>query len=341
MPEVTLIPEIHEQAREAAREQLTRSSMFRAMSLDEQHDVYHSVVDDNYRRIAQQQGLASAMVEGFKDYNPGFEDSVDAFEDLVDSVDFPSFVADLLKAVFDANISVQKRQTDDFIRLMREATKSTADFLKKVDDQDAFAYLVEKPNSQYNLSMEEDPEGGSKLSLTTPEGEPVDMDDNEVKAAIVDAKIAMAKEHRAALREVILMGVTRLIVDKGEVEAAVEFKIKATRDSRKSHKDQNVNVFNASASYGGGLMGSIFGGPKGSMSISNTNIQVNTSSQTAQDEMFAKLMGNVKIQFSSDYFKLDNFANMYAAGGTEAFAPQPQGGVPGLPAGSTTPTSGG
>lgn len=338
MAEHTLVPEIYQQAREAARAQLARSSMFRAMSLDEQQDVYHSVVDDNYRQIARQQGLSSAMVEDFKDYNPGFDESVDAFEDLVDSVDFPAFVADLLKAVFDANISVQKRQTDDFIRLMREATKPTADFLKKVGDEDAFARLVENPNSQYNLSMEEDPEGGSKLSLTTPEGEPVDMDDNEVKAAIVDAKIAMAKEHRAALREVILMGVTRLIVDKGEVEAAVEFKIKATRDSRKTHKDQNVNVFNASASYDGGLMGSIFGGPKGSMSVTNTNIQVNTSSQTAQDELFAKLMGNVKIQFSSDYFKLDNFANMYAAGGTEAFAPQPQGGAPGLPAGATTPT---
>lgn len=333
MSDTTIVPEIHQQAREAAREQLTRSAMFRAMSLDEQQDVYHSIVDENYQRIARQQGLSTAMVEGFKDYNPGFDESVDAFEDLVDSVDFPAFVGDLLKAVFDANISVQKRQTDDFIRLMREATKSTADFLKKVDDQDAFAYLVEKPNSQYNLSMEEDAEGGSKLSLTTPEGEPVDMDDNEVKAAIVDAKIAMAKEHRAALREIILMGVTRLIVDKGEVEAAVEFKIKATRDSRKAHKDQNVNVTSLGASYGGGLA-SLFGGPKGNFSMTNTNIQVNTSSQTAQDELFAKLMGNVKIQFSSDYFKLDNFANMYAAGGTEAFAPQQQGGGPGLPAGS-------
>lgn len=337
MSKLTLNPGVHQQAREAAREQLARSAMFRAMSIDEQQDVYHTVVDDNYRRIARQQGLSTAMVEGFKDYDPGFEESVDAFEDLVDSVDFPAFVADLLKAVFDANLVVQDKQTKTFIRLMREATKSTADFLKKVEDEDAFAYLVDKPNSQYNLSMEENPEGGSKLALTTPEGEPVDMDDNEVKAAIMDAKIAMAKEHRAALREVLLMGVTRLIVDKGEVEAAVEFKITAKRDSRKTHKDQNINVINASASYGGGVLGSIFGGPAGSMSVSNTNIQVNTSSQTAQDELYARLMGKVKIQFSSDYFKLDNFANMYAAGGTEAFAPQPQGG----PVGATTPARGG
>jgi hypothetical protein len=332
MPSTPRVPEIQRQAREAARDQLSRSSMFRAMSIDEQQDVYHSVVDDNYRKLARQSGLSSAMVEDFDDYDPGFGNSVDAFQDLVDSVDFPTFVSDLLKAVFDANISVQKRQTDDFIRLMREATKSTADFLKKVDDEDAFAYLVESPNSQFNLSMEEDPEGGSKLALTTPEGEPVNMDDNEVKAKIMDAKIAMAKEHRAALREILLMGVTRMIVKKGEVEAAVEYKITAKRDSRKTHRDQNINNTSFNASYGGGVA-SIFGGPKASFNMTNTNIQVNTSSQTAEDELSARLMGKVKIEFASDYFKLDNFANMYADGGTQALQPQPQPAVPGLPQG--------
>jgi len=333
MPAIQMVPEIKQRAREAAQASLKRSAMFRAMSLPEQEDVYHATVATEYDKIARQQGLATAMVEDFGDYDPGFDESVDAFEDLVDSVDFPRFVSDLLKAVFAANLDVMKSQTDNYIRLMREATKSTADFLKKVDDEDAFASLVESPGSQYNLSMEEDAEGGSKLSLTTPEGEPVDMDDNEVKAKIMDAKIAMAKEHRAALREVLLMGVTRLVVNKGDIEAAVEFRIKATRDSRKAHKDQNVNVFNASASYGGGLLGSIFGGPKGSMSVTNTNIQVNTSSQVAQDEMTAKLMGKVKIEFKTDYFKLDNFAAMYSDGGVGALQPQQQGGQPMLPAG--------
>lgn len=324
MTQYTRVPEIQAQARQAARAQLAQSAMFRGMSIDEQRDVYHSVVDDNYRQIARQQGLASQMGIGdFEDYDPGFESSVDAFEDLVDSVDFPQFVSDLLKAVFDANISVQKAQTDDYIRLMREATKSTADFLKQTNDEDAFAYLAESPNAQFNLLMEEDPEGGSKLALTTPEGEPVDMDDNQVKAAIMDAKIAMAKEHRAALREIILMGVTRIIVKKGEVEAAVEYKINAKRDSRKSRRGQNINTLQLDAKFGGAS--SIFGGPKGNISMTNTNIQVNTSSQTAQDDLSAKLMGKVKIEFASDFFKLDNFANMYADGGVKALQPQQQG----------------
>jgi hypothetical protein len=37
----------------------------------------------------------------------------------------------------------------------------------------------------------------------------------------------------------------------------------------------------------------------------------------------------VNIEFKTDYFKLDNFANMYADGGTAALKPAP--GAPGAP----------
>jgi hypothetical protein len=130
----------------------------------------------------------------------------------------------------------------------------------------------------------------------------------------MDAKIAMAKEHRAALREVILMGVTRLVVEKGEIEAGVEFSIKATRESKKHHDDKNINTVTASASWDG-LFAS------GSVSMQNTNIQVNTSDKKATDDLSAKLMGKVNIKFKTDYFKLDNFANMYADGGVAALKP--------------------
>ncbi|MBX7225022.1 MAG: hypothetical protein K1X55_03270 [Chitinophagales bacterium] len=331
-----LMPEIKEQARAMARDILVRSQSFKAMPPDEQRSIYLTLVDENIHKLAKQHGLVKEMAQskgpgaemGFGGYNPGLEGSVDAFEDLVDSVDFPKFVADLMKAVFDANITVMKKQTDDYIRLMKEATKGVADFVKKVKDDDSFAYLAETKGNQFGIQMEDSPDGGSKMVLTNPEGEKVDMEDNEVKAKIMEAKIAMAKEHRAALREVILMGVTRLVVEKGEIDAAVEFSIKSTRKSNKSHKDQNINTTSLNMEYGGGLMGSIFGGPSGSMNMTNTNIQVNTSNKDATDEMTAKLTGHVNIKFKTDYFKLDNFANMYADGGIAALKPAAPAAVP-------------
>ncbi|UJR82743.1 hypothetical protein [Sandaracinus amylolyticus] len=320
--------EIQQRARQMARAQLARSTSFAAMSVDEQRDIYLHVVQQNADKLAREQGLSVAFADkgpgaemGFGGYDPGFQGSTAAFNELVDSVDFPKFVADLLKAVFDANLRVMKSQTDDFIRLMREATKSTADFVKKVGDDEAFAYLAETKGNQFNLQMEP----GGKLSLTNPQGEKVDLEDNEVKARIMDAKIAMAKEHRAALREVLLMGVTRLVVEKGEIEAGVEFKITANRNSKKTHNDQNINTVTANASYS-------FLGFDANVGVQNTNIQINTSEKTATDDLSAKLMGKVKIAFKTDYFKLDNFANMYADGGVAALKPPAPGGQGGGPA---------
>ena len=163
------------------------------------------------------------------------------------------------------------------------------------------------------------------------------MEDTEVKRHILEAKINMAKEHRAALREVLLMGVTRLVVEKGEIEAGVEFSVKASRESKAHHDDQNINTLGVNLEYGGGIMGAIFGGPSGSVNMTNTNIQVNTSDKKATDDLSAILKGKVNIKFKTDYFKLDNFANMYADGGiaalkqgTAAGAAPGQPGAPGM-----------
>jgi hypothetical protein len=219
--------------------------------------------------------------------------------------------------VFDANLKVMKEQTDSYIKLMKEATKSVADFIKQVKDEESFAKLAESRSNQYNVTTEKGADGNMKLALTDPKGDKLDPEDAEVKRHILEAKINMAKEHRAALREVLLMGVTRLVVKKGEIEAGVEFTIKAKRESKAHHEDQNVNVTTIESEYQSPGFG-LFGGPSGSFNTTNTNIQINTSDKKATDDLSATLKGHVKIEFATDYFKLDNFANMYADGGVAA-----------------------
>lgn len=331
--------DLRELARAETKAVLSESPAFLAMPMSEQQIVYSDMLSETYNRKLRANGFASPFATdsgkemGFKGYQPGFEGSVDAFEDLVDSVDFPAFVADLLKAVFDANLKVMKQQTDSFIKLMKEASKSAADFIKQVKDEESFAKLAENRSDQYNVISERAADGTTKLHLTDPTGEKVDLEDSAVKRALFEAKLAMAKEHRAALREIILMGVTRLVVRKGEIEASVEFTIKANRNSKARHEDQNINTVNAQFDYDPPLFG-LFGGPSGSVAISNTNIQVNTAEKTATDDLTAQLKGKVKIEFATDYFKLDNFANMYADGGVGAIKPAAPGGAPALPAGA-------
>jgi len=150
---VTPDGEILGQARSIAQSWLSTSSAFANLPWDEQQQVYFDTVRREADNLLQQQGrppefsLAKATDSGkemgFKGYDPGFQGSTQAFNELVDSVDFPQFVADLLKAVFNANLKVMKEQTDSYIKLMKECTKSTADFIKKINDDDTFAKLAE------------------------------------------------------------------------------------------------------------------------------------------------------------------------------------------------------
>lgn len=339
---LTRVDEIKNLARAKAVDVLGNSAVYQNMALDEQRSIYLSLVQDLMSQAMDEAGIArpfatdSGKTMGFKGYDPGFSGDTRAFTELVESVDFPKFVGDLLKAVFDANLKVMKQQTDSYIKLMKEATKSVADFIKKVKDEESFAKLAESRGEQYNVINEKQPDGSYKLALTNPQGDKVDHDDAEVKRHILEAKINMAKEHRAALREVLLMGVTRLVVQKGLIEAGVEFQVKATRDSRARHEDQNINVASMHADFEPPLFG-LFGGPSGSLDVTNTNIQVNTSEKKAADELSALLKGKVVIEFKTDYFKLDNFAQMYADGGVAALRPPGAagagaGGVPQLPA---------
>ncbi|GGQ70055.1 hypothetical protein [Couchioplanes azureus] len=331
---VTLIPSDSEmlgQARAQVRDVLRDCAPYHRMPLAEQKDIYLSLVQENLDRQRDRLGLARPMATdsgkdmGYQGYDPGFGGDTKAFNELVDSVDFPQFVADLLKAVFDANISVMKQQTDAYIKLMKEATKSTADFIKQIKDDESFARLAETRSDRYNVMTERAEDGSTKLSLTDPNGEKVDTEDAEVKRALLEAKINMAKEHRAALRDMIAMGVTRLVVKKGVVEANVEFSVKANRQSKAHHEDQNINT--SAVEFGWRPPGfGIFGGSEGNLSVNNTNIQVNTSDKRATDDLSATLKGRVNIEFATDYFRLDNFADMYADGGVAAL---PQGQKPG------------
>lgn len=328
-------------ARGNVRNALGQIPAFASMSLKEQQSLYMSMVADEYKRELAKRGIGSGNGDlarslatdsgkemGYKGYDPAFAGDTQSFKDLVDTVDFPKFVHDLMKAVFDGNLAVMKTQTDAYVKLLREATKDSADFVKKVKDEESFMKLADTKKDKYNVSTEKQPDGSQKLILTDANGDKLDPTEAEIVKDITEAKILMAKQHQAVMREMVLMGVNRLVVDKGVIEAGVDFSVHATRESKAHHEDQNVNVTSVDFGYE-----ALFGGPSTSMSMTNTNIQINTSDKKATDDLTATLHGKVNIQFKTDYFKLDNFLTMYADGGVQALKPAAAPALPGgLPA---------
>lgn len=54
--------------------------------------------------------------------------------------------------MFDANIQVMLAQTENYINLMKAASKSVTEFVKAIDDTAAFGYLAENNGDSFSLT---------------------------------------------------------------------------------------------------------------------------------------------------------------------------------------------
>ncbi len=340
---------LEELARTRTRAALRAAPTFMSLGVDEQKALFQDMYRSNYAELARATGVpqsrslaapgaramaekAGDMIDDQRHLNQRIDQAGDLAGDFINQVDFPGFVRDLLKGVFDANLEVTLRQMESYQTLLKTATASIAKFVNAIDDTAAFGYLAENNGDEFSMNFggdQKNADGTPAAQLTTPTGEPLDIGDNEVKARIMDAKIAMAKEQRALLRETILMGITRLVVEKGNVKASVLFDIKSQEMIKKGDKAGLKTSESSGTSFdgGGGLIGKIFGGIGGGHTSSKrkSTISISSVDSTASTDLQAKVAGSVDITFKSDYFKLDNFAQMYGP---------MTGAAPGAPAGA-------
>lgn len=330
--------EIKHIARAFARETLSNSAAFRDLDRGTQFKMYNDLVQQKMGELQAGQGLANGMSNGISQgmarqrprarqqnapqdagemLNPSLHENENLdragqrMGDFVDKVDFPAFVSDLLKGVFDANLDVTQKQMQTYQVLLKEASKDLSQFINQIDNTAAFGYLVENKSDEFGMDFGAlDDEGKETVILTNKEGDAVDTEDTKIKGMIMNAKIQMAKEQRALLREVLLMGVTRLVVEKGEVEASVQFQINS-RSQKTTAEQARMNKQKSGKNFKMGMLPFMPSFGRGVTQTQETQISIASMNSTQQDEMSAKLAGKVRIEFKSDYFKLDNFAKMY------------------------------
>lgn len=342
---------VQDLARAYTREELNVPT-FRQLGIDDQRALYKDVYQRHVKRLTQPpQAAARAFAEPKKagdlindsrHLNKRIDQAGELAGGFVDEVDFPGFVKDLLKGVFDANLKVTLDQMEAYQKLLKAATQSLTTFMSKIKPEAAFGYLAENNGDEFGLSFSDkdddvDAEGNRKIVLTDKDGNAVDTEDTRIKTRIMDATLQMAREQRAMLRETILMGITRLVVERGNVKASVLFDIKASEKIEKSDKAalQEQSSKSRSITASGGFLGSLVPGVTGGGTYSSrkTTLSVSSAKSVASTDLAAKLTGSVDITFKSDYFKLDNFAAMYGPLGG-AGGPPPTAAAPGVPGGA-------
>lgn len=285
--------------------------------------------------VDQAKGKASEKIGTFagSDFKAAsVEQGATNFKNFVGSVDFPAFVGGLIKNVFQAIVDASIQQMQAYAEMLKAVSQSVDQFASdNISLNNARDWVMDKYPGQFGIeagSTEEgvmprlipqgdDPDGVlSQINQEFGMAQPVtDLSDPEQETRLVmAARLQMARSRQQLLASMTMLGISRIVVTDGLINAKVVFDFKASDEAKReagaslydSQSSSNRNRTKASAGIGW------FGG----VSTENVNTQshktvvsssVNEDSESKQD-MKAKLTGEVRVNFKSDYLPLEKMA---------------------------------
>ena len=268
----------------------------------------------------------------------------DAFTEMIQKVDFPQFVAGLIDGVFNAIVHSSIQQMEAYAELVRNVGKSVDQYMKdNVSENNARDYLADRYPDHFEVDISGDKprvrkrQGASEESLPDLQAdlglpEPVtSVDDDEIESRLVPAaRRRMALDRQQLLATMVMMGVNRLVVTNGTIEASCMFELNTTDAVKRRMKQersadwhsQNKSEHGYEGSYSRESSGFLGLGAKKKLNQSwygksthedSANFAVTTSrsdDSEAKVQMHARLAGKVNVQFKSDYFPMERMVDV-------------------------------
>lgn len=268
------------------------------------------------------------------------QEGVEDFGNLVQTVDFPKFCASLVDGVFNAIVTSSIKQMQAYAELVKNVSKSVDEYMKdNVTENNARDYLADrypdhlqvditgdKPLLKPKQGADEDnlPDFFKDLGLSAPV---TNLDDDTVETVLVPAaRQRVAMDRQQLLATMVMMGINRLVVTDGHIEAKVLFQLdtQSTRTKKQSRTSDWSSQYErrkgqgyddtASTSYSDDNRQS--NGNYSWYSHNDENYSSNFKVKTVQEtdsadkiKMHAELGGQVRLNFKSDYFPLEKMAD--------------------------------
>lgn len=294
-------------------------------------------VEATKRSLSQSPGMVG---EKFK--AGAVREGVEQFGALVKKVDFPKFVGGLIKNVFQAIVESSIEQMRAYGELIANVAKTVDQFM--TDNISAGAgrdWLAERYPDALGVevsasagSFAEDSETPAPTAQLAARGDnpeqrlaeisrdlnldpPVtDVTDANAELRLVTAaRLHMAKSRQQLLASMVMLGINRIVVTDGTINAKVIFDMraedKAKRNYTASMYDQESQRYRESvhASYGGWFspydMSASFEGEQEHVATVGSSVDETSESKA---EVKAKLSGEVRVNFKSDYLPLEKMA---------------------------------
>ena len=246
-------------------------------------------------------------------------------------IGFPEFTTKLITDVFDALVSSNLRQTEAYIELLQQTSKSLTSFINDTKDDisgemllDFLATVLPADASDEenvtalitdgsdNVTLSADQVTTLNGALTLPDGSGVAADnavavagDNSFDAILDAVANRIAANKYDLLKEMVKQGILRLVVENGEIETRLTFNTYGSSFSQETQTKYNRKNVTAKARAKTGLFTSLW--VNASASTKYTSVKISTTNKTDQDRSGSRvnIFGGVKINFKTDYLPLN------------------------------------
>jgi hypothetical protein len=269
-------------------------------------------------------------------------EGVDQFGALVKKVDFPKFVGGLIKNVFQAIVESSIEQMRAYGELIANVAKTVDQFMADNISQGAgrdwlaqrypdalgvevnegstaFAEGAEAPPPTAQLVAKGDnPEAKlTEISRDLGLNPPVtDVSDPNAELKIVTAaRLQMAKSRQQLLSSMVMLGINRIVVTDGTINAKVVFDMRAEDKAKRHYTASMSDVESQRAKQSMNVSyGSWYSPIDASASWESEQDHVATVGSAVDEtseskaEVKAKLSGEVRVNFKSDYLPLEKMA---------------------------------
>jgi len=289
------------------------------------------------RQLSQSPGFAG------KDFQAGaVRQGVEQFGAMVQKVDFPKFVGGLIKNVFQAIVESSIEQMRAYGDLIANVAKTTDQFMRDnigeaagrdyladsypdalsvgigtTSDDFAEGDAAEQPPPRLEATGENAAVRLAEISREMNVNPPVtDLSDANAELRLVTAaRLQMAKSRQQLLSSMVMLGINRIVITDGSINAKVVFDMRASDTARRNYTasmhDREAQKYKQSVKHEYGSwfspvsMSAAFEGEQEHVATVGSALDETSESKA---EVKAKLSGDVRVNFKSDYLPLDKMA---------------------------------
>jgi hypothetical protein len=242
----------------------------------------------------------------------------------LNEIGFPEFTAKLITDTFDALIAANIRQTEAYTALVKATAGDLKTYINETKDDISgdmiLQFLANKLTpEQFTTIEQKKPLNAETATAITDACEVKELESNEkitiqegeiVSKAAFNSILEAAAKRIAAdkytmLKEMVKMGILRLIVENGVIETKLTFTTYGSNYYNSNSSKYNSSSFSAKASAKTGGFLSLWCKASASTAYSSISVSTANSSSSSSSSASVQIYGNVKINFKTDYQPLN------------------------------------